>query len=171
MKILLLGAGELGKEFAIAAQRLGHTVLIGADADGYRTATTAYAGLSKYDSVNIFDPARYATRADIPALKSRTVTTAPITRYGVYAQDLLAVGEKLHLLLGLRYTHQETGSEVRTLANDSLAATETRDGAATPRLGILYQPLRSLSLFASYGTSFTLNTGVDVSGPPCRLPT
>ncbi len=151
---------------------VGHTVLVGADYDGYRTITTAFAGISRYDSVNIFDPARYTTRRDIPALKERTVTTAPIERYGVYAQDLVNLGEKVYALIGLRYTHQQTASSVRTLANDSTAATEAADGATTPRLGLLYQPLKTLSLFVSYSTSFVLNTGVDVVGnalPPSYL--
>lgn len=141
-----------------------HTVLVGADVDGYNTVTTAFNGVTRYDSVNIYEPYAYTTRRDVPGLKERTVTTAPITRYGAYAQDLLSIGEKLHLLLGVRYTHQRTESEVLTVANDSTAATVAEDGATTPRLGIVYQPMRTLSLFASYSTSFTLNTGVDVQG-------
>lgn len=151
---------------------VSHTMLVGADADGYKTVTTAFNGVTKYDSVNIYDPQRFAARRDVPGPKERTVTTAPITRYGVYAQDLLGIGGKLYLLLGVRYTQQETGSEVLTVANDSTATTTSKDGATTPRLGILYQPVRNLSLFASYATSFTLNTGVDVSGtalPPSYL--
>jgi iron complex outermembrane receptor protein len=122
--------------------------------------------------VNIYDPYAYTTRCDVPGLKERTVTTAPINRYGVYAQDLLSIGEKFYVLLGVRYTHQTTESEVLTVANDSTAATTAYAGATTPRFGILYQPVHNVSLFASYATSFTLNTGVDVRGaalPPSYL--
>lgn len=166
------GISSLDLTGRIRTGMVDHTVLVGADVDGYRTTTTAYNGVSKYDSVNIYDPYRYTLRNDIPNLKARTATTTPITRYGVYAQDLLSIGKNLHLLVGGRYTYQTTGSEVLTLANDSVSASEAKDGALTPRLGAVYQPLKNLSMFASYSTSFTLNTGVDVTGkalPPSYL--
>lgn len=144
--------------------KLAHTIVVGADWDAYRTATSAYTTPSKYDSVNIYDLNKYKQRADVPAAILKTVTYAPINRYGVYAQDLISVTKWLKVLAGVRYSRQETGSDVLTVANDSTASTSLSDGAATPRFGIVYQPTSALSFFVSYANSFTLNTGVDING-------
>ena len=49
MKILLLGSGELGKEFTIAAQRIGQTVIAGEQAgvvESVKTASDIHAPVS-----------------------------------------------------------------------------------------------------------------------------
>lgn len=151
---------------------LGHQVLIGADADRYDTKTTAYKALNVYDTLNVFNPARYRARTDIPELPLNTLTSAPIRRVGVYAQDLLSLAKKLKVLLGLRYSYQQTESSVLTYADGKTTSSTFFDGAFTPRFGLVYQPVKTTALFASYGNSFTLNTGVDVAGsalPPSFL--
>jgi iron complex outermembrane receptor protein len=75
-------------------------------------------------------------------------------RTGVYAQDLASLGEKIKLLAGVRYTRQNS------------------DHAYSPRVGLVFQPSKNISLFASYASSFTLNTGIDTLGrqlPPSML--
>ena len=42
------------------------------------------------------------------------------------------------------------------------------DKAFTPRVGIVYQPLKTLSIFTSYSNSFTLNTGTDINLQPIK---
>lgn len=143
---------------------LGHQVLLGADADRYDTRTTAYRPLARYDTTNVFDPSRYRARTDRPDLPLNTRTTAPIRRVGVYAQDLLSIARKLKVLVGLRYSYQQTESIVLTYADTKTTNSLAFDGAFTPRLGLVYQPVKTSSVFASYANSFTLNTGVDVSG-------
>ncbi len=143
---------------------LGHTVLFGADADRYDTQTTAYKALAVYDTTNVFNPSRYRARTDQPTLVLNTLTTAPIRRFGVYAQDLLRVSEKLKVLVGLRYSYQQTESTVLTYADGKTTNVINFDGAVTPRFGVVFQPVKTTSIFASYSNSFTLNTGVDVAG-------
>lgn len=143
---------------------LGHTLLVGADADRYDTRTTAYRPLTPYDTTNVFDPARYRARTDQPTLALNTLTTAPIRRFGVYAQDLVSIAEKLKVLVGLRYSYQQTESTVLTYADNKTTNSLAFDGAVTPRFGVVFQPVKTTSLFASYSNSFTLNTGVDVTG-------
>jgi iron complex outermembrane receptor protein len=53
---------------------------------------------------------------------------------------------------------------VLTLSTNKTVSTTYFDGAFTPRFGLVYQPTKKMSLFSSYSNSFTLNTGVDVSG-------
>lgn len=149
-----------------------HQFLFGADADQFNTKTTAFATLAKYDSINIFKPTLYKVRNDIPDLAATTLTTAPIDRFGVYMQDLLSLSAKVKLLLGLRYSYQQTISDVLTYATNKKVVTTNFDGAFSPRFGLVYQPIKNTSLFASYANSFTLNTGTDINGnalPPSLI--
>ncbi len=144
--------------------RINHTLLFGADADRYRTNTTAYNPLNIYDTLNIFTPTKFRQRTDIPILTTRTLTTASIDRAGVYVQDLLAFSQKIKLLAGLRYSYQQTGSNVLTYADSKTTSVYTYDDAVTPRVGLVIQPRPTTSLFVSYANSFAVNTGVDVLG-------
>ena len=53
MKILLLGSGELGKEFAIAAQRIGQTIIA---VDNYENAPAMQVS-HNYEVINMLDGA------------------------------------------------------------------------------------------------------------------
>jgi iron complex outermembrane receptor protein len=149
-----------------------HQLLVGADADKYSTQTTAYNNLAVYDTINIFDAAKYRRRNDIPDLTRNTLTKAPVERIGVYIQDLVSLCDRLKLLAGIRYTHHSTASDVYYYAKDSVASSKRADQAFSPRLGLVYQPVKNISLFVSYANSFTLNTGIDTFGkqlPPSYL--
>ncbi len=153
---------------------IGHTLLAGADADGYRTAATAFRTYANpaignrniYDTINIFDASTIAKRQDIPYLPADRVTTTPIVRYGVYVQDLISVSEKIKLLAGVRYSYQNNQqARVDSLSKNTTGfIAGTSASAFSPRVGIVYQPMKATSVFASYTNSFTLNTGVDVAG-------
>ncbi|WP_335130059.1 TonB-dependent siderophore receptor [Nostoc sp.] len=79
---------------------------------------------------------------------------------GVYVQDQVNLTSNLKLLLGGRF---DTSSSTN---RDELANTESSNSsdAFTPRLGIVYQPIEPISLYASYSRSFTPNTGTDFLG-------
>ncbi|MEZ0609404.1 TonB-dependent siderophore receptor [Fibrella sp. WM1] len=157
-----IGQIDLTGQFSTGT--IKHTLLIGADADQYRTNTTAFNPLAKYDTINVFNPAKYRLRTDVPTLTARQLTQAPIDRAGVYVQDLIALTNKLKMLAGVRWSYQQTSSTVTTL-NDNKATTTTNfDDAFTPRFGLVYQPRETTALFVSYANSFALNTGVDVAG-------
>ena len=143
---------------------LAHQLLIGSDADRYSTVNTAYNNLNTYDSINVFDLNRYKQRNDMPDLTRKTSTSSPIKRLGFYAQDLITVSAKLKVLAGMRLSYIETGSSVLTYASYSTTTTKQVDFAKTPRLGLVYQPSKKLSLFGSYANSFTPNSGVDITG-------
>jgi iron complex outermembrane recepter protein len=143
---------------------IGHTALIGADIDSYSTINTAFNTINKYDSINVFNTSLYKQRNDIPDLLKRTSTETPIVRTGAYIQDLVDLGKKIKLLAGVRFSYLETGSSVFTYTPGAMVKTKQYDFATTPRLGLVYQPTKKISVFGSYANSFTPNTGVDVNG-------
>ncbi|SET47691.1 TonB-dependent receptor [Hymenobacter actinosclerus] len=149
---------------------LRHTLLVGVDADKYNTVNVAYNRVEKYDSINVFEPGRFNTRTSQPEFSRNTRTFSPIRRVGVYVQDLIGITDHLKLLAGVRYSYQETGSQQlsyekgqpKQLGNLS----KSYDDAFSPRVGLVYQPLKTMALFASYSNSFNLNSGTDNTNRP-----
>jgi len=143
---------------------LNHNLLFGADADKYNTSNTAFNPLSRYDTTNVYDPFKFAERKDIPDLTPRLETNSPVNRVGVYVQDLVSITEKIKLLAGIRFSYLETNSNVFTYSTSGTASTSQYDHAFSPRVGVVYQPIHTMSIFGSYANSFTPNTGMDIDG-------
>ncbi|MBB6002370.1 TonB-dependent receptor [Arcicella rosea] len=143
--------------------KIGHNVLIGSDVDSYNTKTTSFTS-AVYDTINVFSSEIIDKRSDRPTLAVNTITTAPVNRVGVYAQDLVSISDKFKFLAGVRYSYQETKSSVLTVRTNATTESSTYDDAFSPRLGLVYQPNKKMAFFSSYSNSFTLNTGVDIYG-------
>lgn len=150
---------------------INHSLLIGADADKYLTDANAFtysnpnaSNKNVYDTVNIFDPSSLQRRSDIPLTTATTLTHTPTARIGIYVQDLISFSEKVKLLAGIRYTVQTAlAGYVDSVGKDVRKINEANKNTAfSPRLGLIYQPVKTVSLFASYSNSFTLNTGTDI---------
>ncbi|WP_052732391.1 TonB-dependent receptor [Hymenobacter terrenus] len=162
---------------------VGHTLLLGADADQYNTNALTYIS-QPFDSLNIFNP-NLALRQPAKAvsgyndLRYNTRTLGNTRRAGFYVQDLISIIEHVKVLAGVRWSYQETPSDVYTypsLTATSPAVTvrENRryDNAFSPRLGLMYQPVKTSAIFASYSNSFTPNSGVDANNealPPSLI--
>jgi iron complex outermembrane recepter protein len=162
---------------------LEHALLIGADLDQYDNKSTSYiyrnparGNKNVYDSINIFNPELYPQRNDIPNIDVNQMTYNPIDRVGVYVQDHLTITEKIKVLAGLRYSYIESTSTPYTYKPNE-APTKGKvasyyDQAFSPRVGVVFQPTKATSIFASYANSFALNTGVDSLGsalPPSLI--
>lgn len=151
-----------------------HQVLFGADFTRVVTATDAFkitsngAVVTTYDKINILDPSLYTRRNDIPDAAITTNTTAPSNRVGVYTQDFITLTKKIKVLAGLRWSYQETvQTKIFTAATQATTAGATATTGITafsPKLAIVYQPVKTSSLFASYSNNFTINTGTDIYG-------
>lgn len=141
-----------------------HNLLFGADADKYFTDNLAYNAVNRYDTINVFDMSKYKVRYDIPNMTPKTLTSSPINRVGVYIQDLISFTSKIKFLAGVRFSYLETFSNVYTYSSDTYLKTENYSAAYTPRFGLVYQPIKTMSIFASYANSFNPNTGIDISG-------
>jgi iron complex outermembrane receptor protein len=148
---------------------------VGMDIDKYDNTSTAYVhrnALSNnrniYDTINIFDLNLTAQRHDIPAIDKSAVTENQINRVGGYVQDLASLTSKLKVMAGLRYSYIESTSTVFTYKQNETVPTvgeptNNYDYAFSPRFGIIYQPIKDMSIFTSYSNSFVLNTAKDTS--------
>jgi iron complex outermembrane receptor protein len=158
-----------------------HTLLFGADADESRTSTNAFKYGDAVTSpttmnaapVNLLDPSTYATSLDIPYTRVYQTTTAPIYRMGGFAQDLVSLNEKLKVLAGIRYTYQRTPKSsaynedtgVTTLANTGIDGFKI-DEAFSPKFALIFQPIKTTSVYVSFANNFTSNTGIDINNSP-----
>ncbi len=143
-----------------------HNLLAGIDADKYYTTSYTFNNTTIYDTINILDPGKFIARTDIPTASKVTKLQTPIVRMGAYVQDLINLSEKFKLLVGVRWSQQESRPATTTyLLKDSIVkAIAKKDNAFSPRIGLVYKPLQTLSVFASYANSFSVNSGTDVFG-------
>ncbi|NJK53707.1 MAG: TonB-dependent receptor [Leptolyngbyaceae cyanobacterium SU_3_3] len=75
--------------------------------------------------------------------------------YGVYLQDQIAFSKNWKLLIGGRYDWASNEIEIPDDGTDGPAV---NDGAFSPRIGLVYQPSDTVSLYASYSRSFRQTT-------------
>ncbi|NMF64795.1 TonB-dependent siderophore receptor [Brasilonema octagenarum] len=98
--------------------------------------------------INIFNP-NYSR----PPLERQFTRNQnePQNFIGVYAQDLISIGDNLKILLGGRFDYA-AGSTNNQFSSG--LPSEQEDSAFSPRVGIVYQPIQPVSLYASWTRSF-----------------
>ncbi len=125
--------------------------------------------LSRFDSPTFRGIGRAIAPLDIFNPVYGSPLGEPFTRFnfslltdtlGVYLQDQVTLADNLKLLLGGRLDF------FKQVEEDFLANTESSlsGSAFSPRLGIVYQPIEPISLYASYSTSFTPVAGFASDG-------
>jgi iron complex outermembrane receptor protein len=120
---------------------------------------------STYGTGNIFNFENFNQGTGIPESTTTRIVKTTTNRFGIYAQDLISVNEKIKVLAGIRWSWQESQPITRDLlVNTTTDGVKQNDVAFSPRIGIVYQPTKNNSLFASYSDSFTPNTGTTVDG-------
>ncbi|KQR72479.1 TonB-dependent receptor [Pedobacter sp. Leaf176] len=154
-----------------------NTLLVGADADQSKTKTGGFASTNVlpaatptyYDSVNLLDPSSFdkPSNYNMPNTTLLTNTNANVFRMGGFVQDLISLTEKFKVLAGVRWSFQKTPT---TTINTLTSGVDTKgtavdkiDKAFSPKFGLIYQPVSSTSIYASYSNNFTSNTGIDIA--------
>ncbi|WP_166919332.1 TonB-dependent siderophore receptor [Flavobacterium poyangense] len=156
-----------------------HQLFAGADwENSFATAYTYAFTPATYDRINLFDFDPSMQRNDIPNARTTQIGKTETNRFGVYFQDLISVTEKFKVLAGLRWSWQEAevttyaekldkGVQVLTPENaTAVVGPKKLDNAFSPKVGLVYQPTKEISLFGSYSNSFTPNTGTTVDLKP-----
>ena len=136
-----------------------HTLLVGVDLE--RTTNNIEYHVDAAPSINIFKPV-YGTvpRPNRDQLPEVFAINNQTNFLGIFLQDQVTVTDNLKLLLGGRFD-----------LVDQKSTSDQQDDAFTPRVGIVYQPIQPISLYASFSKSFQPNSGTRVDGsllPPER---
>ncbi|AFZ28786.1 TonB-dependent siderophore receptor [Gloeocapsa sp. PCC 7428] len=130
---------------------IDHQLLIGFDL--YTSNTTSRFIERSLSPIDIFNPV-YS-----PSNVGEVIAEYPLSglntdQYGIYVQDQITLFDNLKLLLGGRFDWVEQ----RTKEEGELTGSQS-DDAFSPRVGIVYQPIQPISLYASYSRSFKQVTG------------
>lgn len=108
--------------------------------------------------ISIFDP-QYGysppDTEDVPVLFNGQTRTE---QWGFYLQDLIEISDDLKLLLSGRYDIVDQTS----FSGDS--STQQDQGAFSPRIGVVYQPIEPLSVYASFSRSFSPSFSIASDG-------
>lgn len=171
--------GQNRNEEAIASEQLSlqgnfstgkikHQLFTGIDYENSSAQAYTYVfNPTTYGSGNIYDFENFNQGTGIPESTNTRIVKTTTNRFGIYAQDLISISEKFKVLAGLRWSWQESQPITLNLAvnpNTSTDGVKQKDVAFSPKIGLVFQPTKSTSLFASYSDSFTPNTGTTVSG-------
>jgi iron complex outermembrane receptor protein len=150
------GRVELLGKFATGA--IGHSVLFGADAYKYtdhRINLRRNPSVSNPYAIDIYNPVYGGVAA--PLLPSSDVS-GDQRAHGLYVQDQVDLSKQWKATVGLRHDSSD-----QTVVNNLLARSSEQSLSATsPRGGIVYQPVPTVSLYANVGKGFRPNSGISV---------
>lgn len=137
---------DLIGSFATGAVK--HKTLTGLEVGRNYYSTTLGAGV--YPSINIYNPI-YGQAAFVDPRKTVFVDTFS-NSIGAYLQDQIDLSDTLHLLLGARgdYVYQHSGQGVNAPKRD----TKAENFGFSPRVGLTYQPIQPLAVYANVTRSF-----------------
>ncbi|MDZ8087603.1 MAG: TonB-dependent siderophore receptor [Nostoc sp. DedQUE12b] len=126
---------------------ISHQILIGFDFNRY-TQTFARSIASNVPNLDIANP-----NYDIPSFNygPRSSSTDRSQSYGIYLQDQISFLDNLKLLIGGRFDWV-TGDNTNDVTGQTTENPE--NSAFSPRIGLVYQPSKSISLYTSYSQSF-----------------
>jgi iron complex outermembrane recepter protein len=113
-------------------------------------------------SIDIFEP-EYGNLPSFDELETTYDSTFTQDIIGLYAQDLVAIGDKVKILAGgrLDWTDDSSTDFGESFESDSV-------NSFSPRIGIVYQPIEPVSLYTSYSTFFIPESGTDAEGNPFK---
>lgn len=152
--------------------KVKHQIFTGVDYEkSFVEAFTYVFETPTYGSGNIYDFDNFDQGGAIPTSTNTRIIKTDTDRFGIYFQDLISLTDKWKILAGLRWSWQEAQADTDTYdIEEEVWSTATgpkkKDQAFTPKAGLIFQPVKSMSIFASYANSFTPNTGTTVGGDP-----
>ncbi|NOU21307.1 MAG: TonB-dependent receptor, partial [Methyloglobulus sp.] len=152
---------------------LEHTLLVGGDyyrydsladsSTGHLFSLFGIPGFAPGSFIDFNNPIHPGTNVDgIVDTGSKSMTSTD--NYGVYLQDQIKLPYDVHVMGGLRYqyVHSTTKNADTSPGADGVFSADLpqTDDAVTPRVGLLWQPKKWLSLYSNYVENFGANTGV-----------
>ncbi|MEH1889484.1 MAG: TonB-dependent siderophore receptor [Nostoc sp.] len=111
-------------------------------------------------SIDIFNPV-YGARPTGTVVQR--IFGTRISTTGIYLQDQVTLLSNLKLLVGGRYDFVFSDNSAK-IGDANTTNSNFYDSAFSPRVGLVYQPIEPISLYASYSRSFVPNNATTASG-------
>lgn len=152
---------------------LGHQIIAGADYNRFGWTQNDYQ-YKPSTRISILNPDYTGSVPDASVPADEADDSKRITNLiGGYIQDQVSVGSKLKVLLSLRYDNYN-GKETPLSDRDNKQGDELQASGWIPRVGVVYLPVKYLSIYGTYLKSFNPQTSNNVlaGGPfPTRQAT
>lgn len=113
-------------------------------------------------SINVFAPVYGQTRTPAAFVNSLETQTA----VGIYIQDQIDLTERWKALIGVRYDDFEQEILNRSAPVSVTNPIKASNTATSPRVGLVFDASRKLSLYASFSKGFRPNGGVNAAQQP-----
>jgi len=165
----LILSADLISEFSTG--KIGHTIITGGEYIDTSNDNDRFNPIwsDSQDDVEFFSIQRpLDVRGGVGVAANGNATTVDLTTdlnddteadlevYSFYIQDEIEISEKLDLVVGVRYDSFEI--DVFNVANPS-ASGESDDAQWSPRLGVVFKPMETISIYTSYSESFLPRSG------------
>ncbi|NHZ38109.1 TonB-dependent siderophore receptor [Massilia rubra] len=140
---------------------LRHSVLFGVDAyrfDDRRVQLRRNPSNANPYAIDIFQPV-YGAVADPLTLSIDTLERQ--RAHGFYAQDQIDLTSEWKALLGVRYDSADQSVTNNRLKANSASSAQSLQ-ASSPRAGLVYQPTKALSLYATAARAYRPNSGISI---------
>ncbi len=136
-----------------------HELVLGADFDHQFGISPTFL-FREIGPIDIFNPEYNQPLG--PIVESFDPSSSTATSAGIYLQDRMIFSDQLSLLVGGRFDYVNQASE------DFLSGSGTSqsDTAFSPRVGLVYKPRETLSLYGSFSQSFEQVTGRSLDDEP-----
>ncbi|MEM1255624.1 MAG: TonB-dependent siderophore receptor [Cyanobacteria bacterium P01_H01_bin.21] len=142
---------------------VSHQLVTGFDYNYYDQDYRGFANFTDLPPLDIVNPTYEIAQPELfPFLQFDETAES----YGVFVQDQIDFNDSLKLLIGGRYdwvSYENETADFGTLGNTTDEAVQ-QDDAFSPRIGLVYQPSDTLSLYTSYSRSFRQSTGFNPDG-------
>ncbi len=160
----LVPRGEISGKFHTGD--VAHHILFGADYDDFKLdevqgryrppAVTPTTTIAQLNGINVFDP----VYGILVPLSPFTSTHEKDNAWGVYAHDQIDLTQQWKLHAGARY------DSYRQSLGDAMSGVTTHQSvtAVSPDVGLVFEPTKAVSLYASFGKGFRPNTGQNAHG-------
>jgi iron complex outermembrane receptor protein len=142
---------------------VSHQVLMGFDFNRYSQNYQGFFNGTDLPPLDILSPNYDVPRPELfPFFKNDET----IQSYGIYLQDQINLSDSLKLLVGGRYDWVSYENEIADFGvfGNTIDDPMQNDGAFSPRIGLVYQPSDTVSLYANYSRSFRQTTGFNPDG-------
>lgn len=132
---------------------LAHKILVGIEYGDQKSENRRTNGTLSNASFNLANPVFPTVIFNAPARN----TVSDVTFFSAYVQDQISIGEHFDIVGGLRYDSFDIdGVDLFPVVDRPFARKDTK---VSPRLGLIYKPVESVSIYSSFSQSFLPRSG------------
>ena len=132
---------------------LAHKILVGIEYGDQKSENRRTNGTLSNASFNLANPVFPTVVFNAPARN----TVSDVTFFSAYVQDQISIGEHFDIVGGLRYDSFDIeGVDLFPVVDRPFARKDTK---VSPRLGLIFKPVESVSIYSSFSQSFLPRSG------------